>query len=132
MLEYTVDTRNYDPSVIALVVVFIILIILPPLHKQLAILLENHAFLTMLSEASPDEKNKAVNSLSTIGQLTSRESEIAMLLLRGRTYKMIAGELYLSENTVKTHIKNIYSKLNIRSKSELINLLAGDEPSISI
>ncbi len=129
---YTVDTRNYDPSVIALVVVFIILIILPPLHKQLAILLENHAFLTMLSEVSPFEKNKAVNSLATIGQLTSRESEIAMLLLRGRTYKMIAGELYLSENTVKTHIKNIYSKLNIRSKSELINLLAGDEPSISI
>jgi DNA-binding NarL/FixJ family response regulator len=43
---------------------------------------------------------------------------------------MIAGELYLSENTVKTHIKNIYSKLNINSKVELINLMMEKEHSL--
>lgn len=62
-----------------------------------------------------------------MGQLTKRESEITALLLKGRTYKMIASELYLSENTVKTHIKNIYSKLNIQSKMELVNLLMKQE-----
>lgn len=54
--------------------------------------------------------------------LTGRENEIVDLLLKGRTYKMIAEELYLSENTVKTHIKNIYSKLGIKSKTELIRM----------
>lgn len=55
--------------------------------------------------------------------MTNRESQIAALLLKGRTYKMIAVELDLSENTIKTHIKNIYSKFNIQSKTELITLL---------
>jgi DNA-binding CsgD family transcriptional regulator len=54
--------------------------------------------------------------------LTEREKQIAALLLKGRTSKLIAAELYLSENTVKTHIKNIYSKLGIKSKSELFNI----------
>ena len=123
----TVSTRNHIPSVLALVVVFFILIIFPLLHKQLFILLKNHAFLTVLSEVSATEQNKAINKFATIGQLTERESEIAMLLLKGRTYKMIADELYLSQNTVKTHIKNIYSKFNIKSKMELVNLIMGEK-----
>jgi DNA-binding NarL/FixJ family response regulator len=36
---------------------------------------------------------------------------------------MIADELHISENTVKYYIKNIYSKLHIRSRSELIALI---------
>lgn len=36
---------------------------------------------------------------------------------------MIAEELFLSENTIKTHIKNIYSKHNVQSKAELIKTL---------
>jgi len=35
----------------------------------------------------------------------------ASLLLQRKTYKMIAGELFISENTVKYYVKNIYSKL---------------------
>lgn len=117
------DAQTHNPAVVALVVVFIILIILPLLHKQLSMLLKNHAYLTVFSEMSPEKQIEAMKGVTLIGQLTERESEIAGLLLRGRTYKMIAGELFLSENTVKTHIKNIYSKYNIQSKAELINLL---------
>lgn len=36
---------------------------------------------------------------------------------------MIAGELCVSENTVKTHVKNIYSKAGVQSRTELMNLL---------
>jgi DNA-binding NarL/FixJ family response regulator len=71
----------------------------------------------------PSDQNVAMDNFKMTGVLTERECEIAALLLRGRTYKMVANELYLSENTVKTHIKNIYSKLNIRSKAELVSLL---------
>lgn len=126
-----VEAQNFNPSILALVIVFTILIILPLLHKRLSILLKNHAFLTVLSEMSSVEQKEAIESFTMIGQLTQRESEIATLLLKGRTYKMIAGELYLSENTVKTHIKNIYSKFNIQSKAELVNLLVKKERSIS-
>lgn len=56
-------------------------------------------------------------------KLTERESEIATLLIKGKTYRMIAGELFVSENTVKTHVKNIYSKTGVQSRTQLMNLL---------
>ncbi|MCQ1529641.1 helix-turn-helix domain-containing protein [Lutispora saccharofermentans] len=115
--------RAYSPSVLALVIVFIILVILPLLNKYLSMLLKSHVFLSALYEIAPSKQNDAIDSLTIMGKLTVRESEIVALLLKGRTYKMVADELHLSENTVKTHIKNIYSKLNIQSKAELVNLL---------
>lgn len=121
------EVSGYNPSVLALVVVFVILIILPLLHKELTLLLSDHVFLTGLSGMSPGEQTQAIKSFALWGQLTERESEVASLLLKGRTYKMIAGELHLSENTIKTHIKNIYSKFNVRSKYELITLLTEKE-----
>jgi DNA-binding NarL/FixJ family response regulator len=39
---------------------------------------------------------------------------------------MIAGELSISENTVKYYVKNIYSKYNIQSRAELIIIMLGD------
>lgn len=123
---------SINPSVLALIVVFIILIILPLLHKHLSTLLKNHVFLTALYEMAPSKQKSAIDSFTMISPLTERESEITALLLKGRTYRMIANELYLSENTVKTHIKNIYSKFNIRSKAELVNLMMQKEHSRSL
>ena len=117
------EISSHHPSVLALGVVCVTLIILPLLHKHLSAVLKNHVFLTVLSEMSPDEQSKAVDGFVLIGLLTERESEITALLLKGRTYKMIAKELYLSENTIKTHIKNIYSKFNIQSRMELVALM---------
>jgi DNA-binding NarL/FixJ family response regulator len=112
---------------LALVVVFIILIILPLLHRHLSGLLKNHIFLTVLSEIEPSKQKKAIENFAVIGRLTERESEIAALLFKGMTYRMISSGLRLSENTVKTHIKNIYLKFNIQSKTELIKLLMEKE-----
>lgn len=122
------DIKSINSSVIALIVVFITLIILPVLHKHLLIFLKNHVYLTILSETPVKEKVDSTEDIMILSQLTKRESEIADLLLKGRTYKMIAQELYLSENTVKTHIKSIYSKFNINSKAELIKLLVEKYP----
>ncbi|NLK67835.1 MAG: helix-turn-helix transcriptional regulator [Clostridiaceae bacterium] len=41
--------------------------------------------------------------------MSERESQVASLLLQGKTYKTIASELTISENTVKYCVKNIYS-----------------------
>ncbi|MDF2905019.1 MAG: transcriptional regulator, LuxR family [Herbinix sp.] len=113
---------NYSAT-IALAVVFIMMILMPPLHHDLSGVLKNHIYLNLFSELPPTEQSKIIRTVKLIEHLTERESEIATLLMQGRTYKMIAAKLYLSENTIKTHIKNIYSKLQVRNKTELINKL---------
>jgi DNA-binding NarL/FixJ family response regulator len=54
-------------------------------------------------------------------ELTQRENEVLNLLSQGKSYATIAEQLFLSINTIKTHVKNIYEKLQISSKEELIN-----------
>lgn len=52
--------------------------------------------------------------------LTRRETEILQLISEGKTYTQISEDLFISKETAKTHIKNIYSKLQVNSKSEAI------------
>ncbi len=55
--------------------------------------------------------------------LTPRETEITRLLAQGRSVAVIQEELVVSKNTVKTHVKNIYLKLDVHSQQELIDLI---------
>lgn len=52
--------------------------------------------------------------------LTAREHDVLSCLVRGYSYKMAASELEVSIETLRFHIKNIYSKLNVNSKSEAV------------
>ncbi|WP_251231140.1 helix-turn-helix transcriptional regulator [Adlercreutzia aquisgranensis] len=56
-------------------------------------------------------------------QLTPREGEVLTLLARGRTSPIIQEKLVVSQNTVRTHVRHIYAKLNVHSQQELINLV---------
>jgi DNA-binding CsgD family transcriptional regulator len=106
--------------VVALTVICVTLIILPVLHKSLSAILKEGR---PAAPAAQEQKASIPMEMEHIGTLTEREKQIVGLMLRGRTCKLIASELYLSENTVKTHIKNIYVKLGIRRKSELFTKL---------
>jgi DNA-binding CsgD family transcriptional regulator len=55
--------------------------------------------------------------------ITKREREIIGYLLRGRSVPYIRDELYISANTVNTHIKHIYAKTAVSSRQELIDLI---------
>lgn len=55
--------------------------------------------------------------------LSEREAQVAVLIAQGRSKAAIARCLYVSENTVRTHAKNAYSKLGVCSKTELEALL---------
>lgn len=55
--------------------------------------------------------------------LTVREREVARLVAIGRRNKEIASDLCLSQLTVETHLKHIYDKLEIRSRTELANVI---------
>jgi two-component system, NarL family, nitrate/nitrite response regulator NarL len=52
--------------------------------------------------------------------LTNRETQVLELLAEGLSYKMVADKLFLSFNTVNTHIKHIYEKLHVSSLGEAI------------
>ena len=52
--------------------------------------------------------------------LSKRELEVLRLLTTDLSSTAIAQELYISTNTVRTHIKNIYSKLNVHSRDEAV------------
>jgi DNA-binding NarL/FixJ family response regulator len=53
--------------------------------------------------------------------LSNRESEILNLLSKGYRYKEIGAQLFISTETVRTHIRNIYGKLQVQSRTEAIN-----------
>jgi len=53
-------------------------------------------------------------------QLTPREKEILALLVEGKSYKMIAADLGIGFETVRTHMKNIYGKLHVQSLTEMV------------
>lgn len=56
-------------------------------------------------------------------KLSSREKDVLGILIQGKTYKMIAGELFISLDTVKSHVKSIYRKCEVGSKGELLIVL---------
>ncbi len=57
---------------------------------------------------------------SSDSPLTPRETEVLQFLSRGKSYTMIADDLHINKETVRTHIKNIYQKLNVNSKPAAI------------
>ena len=65
------------------------------------------------------QKQQKSNSELNQSNLTEREKEILNLLIKGNSYKEIAAGIYISVETLNSHIKNIYRKLNVHSRSEL-------------
>ncbi len=56
-----------------------------------------------------------------VDNLTKREHELLELLAKGYRYKEIADKLFISFDTVRTHIHNIYEKLHVQSRTEAVN-----------
>lgn len=110
-------------AVIALCVVCVTLIILPPLNRQLTLLLKSHAYLTAYSALPEEAQKKVASSIAPLDPLTGRESELLKLVLDGKSNKEIAAACFITENTVKTHLKRMFSKYAVESRAELISLL---------
>ncbi len=76
---------------------------------------------------TPSIARKVVNNFqepsSSLEKLSPREKQIANEILKGLSYKLVAMECGISIDTVRIHIKNIYRKLKINSKSQLFNLI---------
>ncbi len=70
---------------------------------------------------TPDEFEVACRRLGRDQGLTNRESDVLLLLARGRNTEFISGSLSLSEATVKSYVKIVYRKLGVHSQQELIS-----------
>lgn len=112
-----------DVTVIALTVVCVTLVILPTLNRQLVMLLKNHAYLTAYCRMDEKQQEIIIHQTKMIDPLTEREQEVMQLILSGKPNKEIAALLFITESTVKTHARNIYSKYNVASRAELISTL---------
>ena len=77
-----------------------------------------HEFVEKLLRAAGVEchDNSDETRIAPLEELTEREAEILMLLGSGLSNKEIAKNVFVSENTVKYHLKNIYSKLRVSSR----------------
>jgi DNA-binding CsgD family transcriptional regulator len=69
--------------------------------------------------ATPQEQAH-VSSGATYVSLSPRERDVLHELARGSTYADIAANLYLSENTVKTHVSSVYAKLAVNRRSDAL------------
>lgn len=73
-------------------------------------------FQTRISRSvRPDPTKQAL-----LGYLTSREKEVLKLLTEGITYKGVADKLVISETTVKTHVNNIFQKLQVNDRTQAV------------
>jgi len=66
------------------------------------------------------EEEKMMGSENLLNSLTSREIEVLELLTEGINYKSIAGKLIISETTVKTHVNNIFQKLQVNDRTNAV------------
>lgn len=75
-----------------------------------------------------DRTTKQCEAIRLAYRLSDREAEVMELVVRGDTVARIAERLEVSENTVRTHTKRIYSKLSVHSKQELGDLVRSFRP----
>ncbi|MEE1943931.1 response regulator transcription factor [Pedobacter sp. KR3-3] len=73
---------------------------------------------------SPNVARTVIRSLQKNfdSPLTKREAQILDLISKGKDRSQIASELFIEVETVKTHVKNIYIKLNVNSKADAIKI----------
>jgi DNA-binding NarL/FixJ family response regulator len=74
----------------------------------------------LLAEFSNLSKKAEARNAVPVPRLTERELEVLRLVAQGMSNKEIASELYISENTVKNHVRNILEKLHLHSRMEAV------------
>jgi DNA-binding NarL/FixJ family response regulator len=72
------------------------------------------------STIKEESKPKAEEGENLLSYLTQREEEVLELLTQGITYKGVAKQLFISETTVKTHVNNIFQKLQVNDRTQAV------------
>lgn len=76
-------------------------------------------------QATPAVDASDVRALAARFFLTEREADVLALLISGRSVPYISGQLTVSQNTVKTHVRHIYAKMDVHNRQELLDMFEG-------
>jgi len=77
-------------------------------------------FFEYFQKSFKEEEKAATAADSLLSDLTSREEEVLDLLTQGNNYKDVANTLFISETTVKTHVNNIFQKLQVNDRTQAV------------
>ena len=110
-------------SVMGFSTVLLALLVLPVFYRRMKEMERSQKTLTVFFGQSEEVREETLENRMEQADLTRREHEIAGYLLKGFTYGMIAKDLVISEHTVRRHISNIYSKLGVGNKAQMIEKL---------
>ncbi|MDR2492722.1 MAG: helix-turn-helix transcriptional regulator [Coriobacteriales bacterium] len=114
LIEYLSTAHSIDPSIVmALVYVYVV---------SLALFVVHHKKTAQKRETQSVVPGEQIIELAKKYALTSREIDVAELLAKGRDVYYISEKLVISINTVQYHCRNIYKKLGIHRKQELIDI----------
>ncbi|MGV8083428.1 MAG: response regulator transcription factor [Coriobacteriia bacterium] len=102
--------------IVVLLLCAVVFLYILPRRKQASIMLEG--------KERESTSSSSIEDYSREHGLTERETEILMLYYQGRSASYISEKFCLSEATVKTHIRHIYTKLDIHGKQELLDRLS--------
>ena len=81
-----------------------------------------YKILQMIQNSSGEKRSREHSASEDFFLLSEREKEILQLICKGLDYKEIAVQIYVSPNTVKKHIFNIYNKLHVSSKAQAMRI----------
>ncbi|MCB0278888.1 MAG: response regulator transcription factor [Calditrichaeota bacterium] len=93
------------------------------LEEIFSIILNGGAYMSPSIALKISEYFKNQTALNKLKGLTGREYEVIDLLITGNKYQEIGDQLCLSLDTIRYHIKNIYKKLHVNSRSEIAELI---------
>lgn len=68
----------------------------------------------------PENKESKVEIAPILSMISEREAAVLKLVIQGKTNPVIAEQLYISVNTVKNHLKNIYKKMGVSSRTQAV------------
>jgi len=111
------DVELGGRTLLIIITAYSVLMIMDALFAQ-------HRLIRSIAESDAgDDVGRRCHGLAARAGLSERETEILVFLGRGHNPAYIAGQLFISESTVRTHVRNIYRKLDIGSREDLVQLL---------
>jgi len=106
------NLSNYPILMIGLILLSILMVIV-------YINIDQSRIKALSNEIKKSNTNSPNEGEKIISILTSRQYEVYQLIGEGKSNKEIMSELYIEQSTLKTHINQIYKKLNIKNRREL-------------
>lgn len=125
MVDNPLSSEGMDALAgIAIVLCFaVVLIVFVSLNGKLTLYEKG-----LIGEGDDDERDSRLAEMGHVARaymLTERETDVFFLMINRYSRKEMEKELFLSSNTIKTHVRNIYRKFEVHSQTELLEAVKG-------